>query len=229
MDLTTLDPQPTATRARSPVGRVPRRSIGVDPTDLTKLLPRLAESWEANADNTVFTFTLTRTPRSPVRRARATAADVKFCGRAWPDSGIGLVPAQRREDDRAPDDHTVVVTFEAPNSAFMNIISALYMGILSRPGRGERRHGGHEDAAEQWFLANSAGSGPFVLESYSEGDELVLARNDDVLGHPVAVPGVTFKQVKDATAQLQQLQQGDVTSPCRSASTPSASSTAPRA
>ena len=49
-----------------------------------------------------------------------------------------------------------------------------------------------------------------MLESYTEGDELVLARNDDYWGTPTPFPGVTFKQVKDATAQLQQLQQGDV-------------------
>ena len=67
-----------------------------------------------------------------------------------------------------------------------------------------------DDAAEPWFLENSAGSGPFVLESYTEGDQLVLARNDQYWGTPTPFPSVTLKQVKDSTAQLQQLQQGDV-------------------
>ena len=66
------------------------------------------------------------------------------------------------------------------------------------------------DDAEGWFLENSAGSGPYVLESYSEGDELVLVRNDAYWGTAPAFPGVTLLQVQDSTSQLQQLQSGDV-------------------
>jgi len=60
--------------------------IGVDPTDLNTLIPRLAQSWEANDDNTEFTFMLdpdaTFADGAPV-----TSADVKF---SW-DRLAGLV------------------------------------------------------------------------------------------------------------------------------------------
>ena len=111
----------------------------------------------------------------------------------------------------APDDQTVVVTFERRTRRSSASPRAPYMGIVS--AEMAQVNGATidaEDAAEQWFLANSAGSGPFVLESYTEGDQLVLARNDDYWGEPSPFPSVTLKQVKDAAAQLQQLQQGDV-------------------
>ena len=38
------------------------------------------------------------------------------------------------------------------------------------------------DKAGDWFLSHSAGSGPYKLESYTEGDKLVLARNDNYWG-----------------------------------------------
>jgi peptide/nickel transport system substrate-binding protein len=111
----------------------------------------------------------------------------------------------------APDAGTVVVTFEGPNSAFLNIVSAPYMGISSKAqAEANGATADATDAAEQWYLENSTGSGPFVLESYTEGDQLVLARNESYWGTATPFPSVTLKQVKDATAQLQQLQQGDV-------------------
>jgi peptide/nickel transport system substrate-binding protein len=213
MDLTTLDPQRAyCDTCQIYLSAVYQTLVGVDPDDLSQLVPRLAESWEANADNTEFTFTLdpdaTFADGSPV-----TAADVKF---SWERLG-GLAGSASylvagMTSVEAPDDQTVVATFEAPNSAFLSIAAAPYMTIVNSALAQENgaTTDAEGDAAEQWFLSNSAGSGPFVLESYTEGDQLVLARNDAYWGDPSPFPSVTLKQVKDATAQLQQLQQGDV-------------------
>ena len=70
MDLTTLDPQRAyCDTCQIFMTAVYETLIGVDPTDLTMLVPRLAESWEANAENTEFTFTLN--PDGDVRRRLA--------------------------------------------------------------------------------------------------------------------------------------------------------------
>ena len=212
MDLTTLDPQRAyCDTCQIFLTAVYQTLIGVDPTDLTVLVPRLADSWEANAESTEFTFALnpdaTFSDGSPV-----TAADVKF---SWERlaglEGSASYLMSGVTSIEAPDDQTVVVTMEAPNSAFINIVSAPYMGIVNQEAAEANGATADEtDGAEQWFLSNSAGSGPFMLDSYTEGDQLVLARNDAYWGDPSPFPGVTLKQVKDATAQLQQLQQGDV-------------------
>ncbi len=212
MDLTTLDPQRAyCDTCQIYLTAVYQTLVGVDPDDLSQLVPRLAESWEANPENTEFTFTLdpdaTFSDGSPV-----TAADVKF---SWERlaglAGSASYLVAGISSIEAPDDQTVVVTFDAPNSAFLSIAAAPYMSIVSAEmAQANGATADAEDAAEQWFLANSAGSGPFVLESYTEGDQLVLARNDAYWGEPSPFPSVTLKQVKDATAQLQQLQQGDV-------------------
>jgi peptide/nickel transport system substrate-binding protein len=212
MDLTTLDPQRAyCDTCQIFLTAVYETLIGVDPTDLSVLLPRLATEWEANADNTVFTFTLN--PDATFADGSAvTAEDVKF---SWERlaglEGSASYLMAGVSSIEAPDAGTVVVTFEASNSAFLNIVSAPYMGISSK-AQAEANGATIDasDAAEQWYLENSTGSGPFVLESYTEGDQLVLARNDAYWGTATPFPSVTLKQVKDATAQLQQLQQGDV-------------------
>ena len=93
--------------------------ITVDPADPNKILPRLATSWEGNADNTVFTFKLDPTATfadgSPVE-----AKDVKFSWERLANikgSASYLMSGLKSLD--APDAGTVVATFEAPNSAFL--------------------------------------------------------------------------------------------------------------
>lgn len=212
MDLTTLDPQRAyCDTCQIYLSAVYQTLIGVDPSDISTLVPRLAASWEANADNTEFTFQLdpaaTFADGSPV-----TADDVKF---SWERlaglEGSASYLVAGVQSIEAPDPQTVVVTMDAPNSAFINVVSAPYMSIVSKAqAEANGATTDAQDGAEQWFLSNSAGSGPFVLESYTEGDQLVLARNEEYWGDPSPFPSVTLKQVKDATAQLQQLQQGDV-------------------
>ncbi len=190
--------------------------ITVDPADPNTFEPRLATEWEANDDNTVFTFTLdpaaTFADGSPVE-----AADVKW---TWERLANLQGPASYLmagyESIEAPDAGTVVVTFSAPNSAFLPIVAAPYLGIInSEVGEANGAVSGPDaattDTAEEFFLSNSAGSGPYQLEAYTQGESLVLARNDNYWGpHKPVFPSVTLLQVKDSSSQLQQLQQGDV-------------------
>ena len=179
------------------------------------LEPLIATKWVANDDNTQFTFTLNPDAKfadgSPIE-----AKDVKW---SWDRiknlhgspsyfmTGIASV--------EAPDAHTVVVRSTAPNSAFLNIVSASYMGIInsdvaSQNGATAGADAATTDKAEQWFLKNSAGSGQYELDSYAEGSQLVLKRNPNYWGQKPSFDKVTLKQVSEPAAQLQQLQQGDI-------------------
>jgi peptide/nickel transport system substrate-binding protein len=189
--------------------------ITVDPSDISQQIPRLATSWEANDDNTVFTFALadaTFADGSPVE-----AKDVKW---SWERLNNVKASASYLMDGYSsidtPDEKTVVVTFAAPNSAFLPIVSAPYMGVsnsdeaIAQASALADETAETDDIAEPFFLENSLGSGPYQLESYTEGDALVLVRNDNYWNGTPQFPKVTIKQVKDSASQLQQLQAGDV-------------------
>ena len=189
--------------------------ITVDPADPNKILPRLATSWEGNADNTIFTFKLDPTATfadgSPVE-----AKDVKFSWERLANikgSASYLMSGLKSLD--TPDAGTVVATFEAPNSAFLPIVAASYLGIINSDvataqGATAGTDADTTDKAEEWFLGHSAGSGPYMLESYTQGEKLVLVRNDKYWGANKPVfPRVTISEVKDSSSQLQQLQAGD--------------------
>ncbi|MDP9464269.1 MAG: ABC transporter substrate-binding protein, partial [Actinomycetota bacterium] len=105
--------------------------ITVDPADPNTIVARLATTWEANEDNTVFTFTLdpaaTFADGSPVE-----AKDVK-----WSWERLANVKASASylmsglTSLEAPDAQTVVATFGAPNSAFLPIVAASYLGVIN--------------------------------------------------------------------------------------------------
>lgn len=190
--------------------------VTVDPSDLATQIPRLAESWEASDDQTVFTFNLdpdaTFADGSPVE-----AKDVQWSWeRLHNVKGSASYLMDGIASIETPDEHTVVATFEAPNSAFMAIVSAPYMGItnsdeaIAQAGAIADETAETDDASEQFWFGASLGSGPYQLESYAEGDALALVRNDEYWGETPAFPSITLKQVSDSSSQLQQLQSGDV-------------------
>ncbi len=185
--------------------------IGLDKDNKT-LVPRLATKWEGNADQTEFTFTLDSNAKfsdgSPV-----TSADVKF---SWErlgglqDASSYLVSTIKSID--TPDPQTVKVTLSQSNSAFLAQVNASYLGIMNSKVAAAQGATADPatDKAETWFLSNSAGSGPYVLESYQSGSELRLKRNDNYWGTKANFPEVVIKETPDAVTQRQQLEAGSV-------------------
>lgn len=181
-----------------------------------KIVPLLAKSWEINPEQTQITVHLDPAAKfadgSPVE-----SKDVKWTFERLKNiktsSSFMADPITAIE---TPDDKTVVLKLAAPNSEYIQILAASYMCIINSDLATE--HGALADASaadkdgsEGWFLANSAGSAPFVLEGYEPNAELRLKRNDNYWGaNKAKVPEVVIRQVKDAVAQAQMLQSGTV-------------------
>jgi peptide/nickel transport system substrate-binding protein len=111
------------------------------------------------------------------------------------------------------DPQTVVITTQTPNSEFLGILTATYAGIINKKAASAHGANANADAAtsdksDTWFLANSAGAGPFVLEKYTADDSLVLARNDKYWGKKPSVAKIVMKQTADAVTQAQMLASG---------------------
>lgn len=182
--------------------------------DNQSLVPNLAESWEINDDFTEFTFTLkdaTFADGSPVE-----ASDVIWTfNRLKNVKGSPSFLMDGLAGAEAVDAKTVKFTVDAPNSEFLNKVSAPYTGIINAElaeanGAISDESAAEADKAEPWFLANSAGSGPFKLATYSPEAELRLARNDDYYGQAPAFSEVVVTQVQDAVSQAQALETGQV-------------------
>lgn len=181
--------------------------------DNKTIIPLLAESWTANNDQTVYSFTLDAGAKfadgSPVTSAEVKWSLERLAG-LKADPGFlmdGLASIE------TPDARTVIVTMAAPNSELLGILAAPYAAIVNAKvaeAAGAVSGAGADtaDQAESWFLANSAGSGPFTLAAYAADDELRLARNDAYWRAAPASAEVVIRQVKDSVTQAQMLQSG---------------------
>lgn len=186
--------------------------IGLD-KDNSTLVPRLATKWESNPEQTEFTFTLDPNAKF-ADGSQVTSEDVKF---SW-ERLAGLQASASYlvgtiQDIDASDPGVVKVTLSQANSAFLAQVNASYLGIVNK--KVAEANGATTDPAtdkaEEWFLANSAGSGPFTLSAYQSGAELRLKRNDAYWGATkAAFPEVVIKETPDAVTQRQQLEAGSV-------------------
>lgn len=182
--------------------------------DNQSLVPNLAESWDVNDDFTEFTFHLkdaTFADGSPVEASDVIWTFNRLKNVKGSPSFLmdGLTSAEE------VDAKTVKFTVDAPNSEFLNKVSAPYTGIINAEvaeanGAVADDTAAEADKAESWFLANSAGSGPFQLSAYSPEAELRLARNDAYYGEAPAFAEVVVTQIQDAVSQAQALETGQI-------------------
>lgn len=141
-----------------------------------EIVPWLAESWEVSDDITEFTFHL----RDDVTLSDGTPIDAQVV-KANIDGGA--VDAQRGYSSNTTvlfadyvgttvvDDLTVTVTFSQGNNAFLPGLATTYLGIV---------HPDHFTASDEERKNGSViGSGPYVVESFTEGSGIVFTRRDD--------------------------------------------------
>lgn len=192
------------------------RLVNVDPADPGTLLPGLAESWSANEDNTEFTFTLDP-DATFADGSQVTSADVKWSFERSANMKAGgsfMLAGLDRVD--TPDPQTAVVVFSQPNAPFFMISgAALAMSIanvdlLTSEAKAASGPGSDQDTADEWFAqGRSAGSGPYVISSYTPDKSIVLTRNENYWGSKAPYASITINDTADSAAQVLQMKSGD--------------------
>ncbi|SFU48157.1 peptide/nickel transport system substrate-binding protein [Methylobacterium sp. 174MFSha1.1] len=179
-----------------------------------RISPWLAKGWEQNADATEFILHLregaTFSDGTPVDAGAVVAnLDIWHAGRIKEGiNPIGLFPKAYARAE-ALDARTVKVVFKAPTLGFIPTLG--YHGsILISPKTLAR------PATEQSDLARTAGSGPFVVADWKEGDFVRLVRREDYAWGPAAVGrtgpasvnSITYKVVTEPSLRVAAVQSG---------------------
>jgi peptide/nickel transport system substrate-binding protein len=171
--------------------------------DGKELRPWLAESFEFNEDATEVTFKLHDNAQfcdgTPI-----TAEDVKWSL----DRGMEEDSAVSWQFFSSPkievvDDLTVKFTLDRPNVAFPNYLTLWGMSILSKAYA--------ENEGVEALSDTPLGSGPFCLDSWDKGQQIVLKPNPGYWADDGPfVDEVQLKVVQDDNARVLQLQTGEV-------------------
>lgn len=174
-------------------------------------LPSVASDWSVNDDATEYTFTIrddiTFSDGTPL-----TPADVVFSlNRVKNVQGNGsfLMDGLTVE---ATDDQTVVITSEEPNTAVPAIVTSPTLGIVNSAlvkenGGTDAADAADADTAESFLNETSAGSGPYMIESFDTTTETVLVANPEYWGEAPVYDRVVLRNAT-AEAQLMDVQSG---------------------
>jgi peptide/nickel transport system substrate-binding protein len=170
-----------------------------------QLEPMLAQSWNHNADGSVWTFKLR--PNVKFHDGKPfTADDVVYTFKQLTDpknssnalstfTGV-LSPS----GIRAVDPHTVAFHLEAPNGNFPYIVSSdNYNAVIVPKGTD---FGG--------WQKSFVGTGPFKLQSYTQNVGANFTANPGYWGPKAHLDGVAFKFYQAQAPQILALQGGDV-------------------
>lgn len=167
-----------------------------------KYEPQLAESLESDAEGKVWTLKLKAntkfTDGTPL-----DAAAVEFSLKRHLElksRHAGLVA--NIETYEVKDPQTLVMTLKSPWTGFPFVL-AYGPGQIVSPTAVQKQ--GNED-----FNKNPVGAGPFMLERYAPGEEIILKANPEYVNGAPNLDGVRFSSLNGAQAVLDGLNSGDI-------------------
>lgn len=189
--------------------------VTFDGEDLRKPKPSLAINWSVSADGRVYTFKL-RPGVKFVSGNPVTSADVKWSL----DRVINLKATTKFliegiKDVAAPDPLTVVVRLAATQPSIIPILSSSSLGVLD--SKVVMANGGDagldaksKDTAEPYLNSRSAGTGPFILTSYTPSQEVVLVKNPAHWRGAVKIDRIVCRHIPEPATEQLQLVRGDL-------------------
>ena len=215
VDFITMDPLDTSDTLSGGIQRLMMDGLfGFD--DDMKIIPMLAESYEANDNATEFTIHLRQgisfTDGTPFDAAAAKANFDR-----WGDKTLGLkrttLLCNILESTEIVDDYTVKVTLTEPFGAFISTL-AHPACVLMSPKVIEQ---GSAACAE-----NPVGTGQYIFQEWVAGDHATVTLNPDWWGYDAEICGgtalaepdagfksITFRPVGENASRVAMLQSGD--------------------
>jgi len=166
------------------------------------IVPRLATSWEANDDSTMFTFNL-REGATWHDGEPFTSEDVKFTfEEVLPLHPLGGALSNLVDRVETPDAQTTVLYLSAPYGPTIETMTS----IVILPA--------HIYAGTD-ILTNEAnmtpiGTGPFKIDAFNVGDSVLLSPYSDYWGESSEIDQLVFKVMPDTSARTLALQSGEV-------------------
>jgi len=174
--------------------------------------PLLAESWEVSPDGLTYTFKLRQGIRFTTG-AELTADAVKFAIDRLHEIKLGpLYMTTAYEATEVVDPTTVRFTLKFPYSAWPVILSnPAVLGVID-PAFVEENGGSTPETVNDYVSANAAGTGPWMLGEWQQGQRIQLVRNPDYWQgwEGEHLEEVILETVQEESARLLRIERGDV-------------------
>ena len=143
--------------------------------------PRVAKSWEFNADTLTYTFKINKGIKFH-NGDELKASDVVFSLKRMIDIGEGWAYLFRGvvKDFSALDTETVTITLERPIGIFLFYlmrVAVLNEKQVMENAKKEGPYGEFGDYGKDWLLTHDAGSGPYMVKEVKLAEHVIGVRN----------------------------------------------------
>ncbi len=194
------------------------RIMRFEPTDITKLVPGMAESYTTSEDGKTFTFKM-RGGQKFASGNPVTAADAVFSLQRvvkldkTPAFLIGQLGWTKDNVDsmvKKVDDGSFTITIgeNYSPSLVLALLSSVVGSVVDMKVAMEHEAAG--DMGNAWLKTNSAGSGAYVLKSWKASESVSLEANPNYRGGMASLKRVIIKHVAEPAAQRLLIEKGDV-------------------
>ncbi|HEY5730361.1 MAG TPA: ABC transporter substrate-binding protein, partial [Anaerolineales bacterium] len=166
--------------------------------------PALAERYDVSEDGTEFTFHLRSGvvfPDGTPFNADAVVFSFERIAAIDNDENAGFLYTAYASGVEKVDDMTVKVTFNAPYAFAAQLVATNPWKILN-PNAWSATERGTENTA--------CGIGPYVIESFAEGEEAVFVANESYYGTAPKVSKVVVRYFADSSTMALALQSGEI-------------------
>jgi peptide/nickel transport system substrate-binding protein len=210
-DAVTLDPQVSFDGQSPLLWRAVYENLLIYDGDTLDIVPHLAESYDVSEDGLTYTFKIrpgvTFSDGEPLN---AAAVKMSIDRQIGVEQGIAFALAGVTAVD-TPDDMTVVLTLSAPSDGALSAFAGNYAPYIISP-KAIKDNEQDGDWAQGWLRDNMVGTGPYVLDNYSQSQQAVFNRNPNYWG---GWDGEHFEQlfvkyVKESATERLLLEQGEV-------------------
>ena len=206
-NITTWDPIKSFSTEAAYMANMYEQLLRINPPGADeKFTPLLAESWEKSDDGTVWTFHLRKGVKFHDGEPLTSEA-VKMSIEAAADHGGASFIWAPLDAIETPDDYTVV--FNLKYAAPLDLIaSSLYGAWIVSP----KALKAAEENPDYFEQGVEAGTGPYMLESYTPDQEVLFTKFDDYWGgwDDKKFDKVLAQIVPEAVTQQQMLEGGEV-------------------
>ncbi|HHY95200.1 MAG TPA: ABC transporter substrate-binding protein [Firmicutes bacterium] len=211
MDVVTLDPHDTVDfKGLMVANNVYERLVKYDPKD-NSFKPWLAKSWEVSGDGLRWTFHLDESAKfasgNPVTAEAVRYSLVRGIKQKMFPSWM-LSQCIDENALNVVDERTVEITLAKPYAPLLAILSSVVASAVDPEVIAQHEQSG--DMGKLWLKDHSAGSGPFVVDTWQPKDRIVLKRNPNYWGKPPKLDEVVFLVVPEASSQAAMVERGDV-------------------
>jgi peptide/nickel transport system substrate-binding protein len=156
--------------------------VAPDGSSIDRFKPLLATSWSANANKSVWTFSLRHGVRFHTGRCCMTADDVKYNLVRVQKAGLtnSYVLARFISDPdkqiQVTNPYTIRFNLGRPQPIFVDALGQEYAELIL-DSQALKAHATKSDPwAHLWATDHDAGTGPYTIQSWARGQQTVLAR-----------------------------------------------------